>query len=138
MCLSSLLSILQHARPPFPAREQASFLSAKETRYETEEGKITLLDVLAKPVLLGGIVDGTDGNRKLLQVDVGMHDTVDILGPIVVHQGLVVVAADGLANHGRVETFLHLELGHVVVLLAHDPALGRGAGAEGKESGKDD
>ena len=106
-------------------------------RSHAEKTKVAMLDVLAQPSHLLLVTSGVGRNDKLLLEDVGGRASHLGLNKVGSHQRDIVVDAELLTNNVRVDAELELSLSHVVVLLAHDPALGGRRSAEGVENGSE-
>ena len=89
-----------------------------------------MLNVLAQPSLLLLVVDSIDSERKLASEDATRPVGHEQLRVSDGHQWHIVINAQTTTDDGRVDALLELSLRHVVVLLAHDPTLGRSRGAE--------
>lgn len=112
-------------------------LAEDVARHHAQKTKITVLDVLTQPSLLLLVVDSTDGERKLVSKDCTRPEGHEQLSVANGHERLIVIDAQTTADNGRVDALLKLSLRHVVVLLAHDPTLGRSRGTEGVQKSEE-
>lgn len=108
----------------------SSLCAEHVARHHAQNTKIAVLNVLAQPNFLLLIIDSIDSERKLAGEDTTRPVGHEQLRASDGHERHIVINTQTTADDGRVDALLKLSLRHVVILLAHDPTLGRSRGTE--------